>query len=183
MFDKTAMLRRRDALAQGISRSQLHREFLPVLHGVQVHRPVSSAMPIARQAAAALVLPDGFAFNHLAALDIFDLPLPFGFTTRREVHAIIAPTANQIRRPQIRVQRRALAPDEITVVNGMPVTTPARTFAGLAEILDEAARRERGSASPAATRWQVKVAGRVAVASAHRRPRATAPDPERAHLR
>jgi very-short-patch-repair endonuclease len=41
----------------------------------------------------------------------------------------------KLRRPGIQVHRIALAPDEITVVRGIPVTTPARTLFDLAAVL------------------------------------------------
>lgn len=44
---------------------------------------------------------------------------------------ITSPTPKQTRRPEIRLRTAPLRPDEVTLVDGLPVTTPARTIADL----------------------------------------------------
>lgn len=46
-------------------------------------------------------------------------------------HELTLPTRYQSTRPGVRVHRAALAPDDVTVVAGLPVTTAARTVADL----------------------------------------------------
>ena len=53
------------------------------------------------------------------------------------IHVTVSPTG-RVRRPGIRLHWRSLAADEVTTLDGLPITTPART------LLDLAARGLRG---------------------------------------
>ena len=67
-----------------------------------------------------------------------------------EIHVIIPPTASR-RRPGLRLHTNSLKPEETTTREGFPVTTAARTIAGLGmELVVQAIHEaiDRGLTSP-----------------------------------
>ena len=51
------------------------------------------------------------------------------------VHVIVPPSCSPQRRPWLRTTRSQLAPDDVTVVEGIPITTPMRTAFDCARLL------------------------------------------------
>jgi very-short-patch-repair endonuclease len=126
----------RDAAAQGISRSMLSSNFTRVLHGVHVHQSVELSLRVSC-AAAGLVLPTDATFSDLTALELLGLPLPFGTRESRPLDVTVSlPTDRPVGRG-VRGHRRDLRPADVTVIDGVRVTTAARTFVDLAPVLDE----------------------------------------------
>ena len=84
--------------------------------------------------------------SHESALTLYNLSdvLP------GEIHVIIPPTASR-RRPGLRLHTNSLKPEETTTREGFPVTTAARTIAGLGmELVVQAIHEaiDRGLTSP-----------------------------------
>ncbi len=109
-----------------------------------------------RAVAAVPGLPDGAVLSHVSAACLLDLPcweLPL---LRGPVHATRPRPGPAINRVQLAVRVGRLAPDETTLVDGVPVTTVARTLVDLgrwadlptAVICTDAALRE-GMVTPA----------------------------------
>lgn len=70
--------------------------------------------------------PEQGVISHRSAAAMFELGhLP------ADRHEFILPVRRQVRRPDIRIHRGQLAPNEWTTLRGLPVTWPARTVADL----------------------------------------------------
>jgi Protein of unknown function (DUF559) len=74
-----------------------------------------------------LALGAGAVVSHETAADAWDIRA----SASPIVHVSVGPGGRR-RRPGLRVHRRALAPDEITALRGLPITTPQRTLLDLA---------------------------------------------------
>ena len=127
----------RDAAALGITRSKLRSNYTRVLYGVHVHKSVAPSLG-ARCAAAALVLPYEATFCDLTAVELSGLPLPFGELQSWLLDVSVPPATDRPTGRGVRGHRRNLRPDEVIVIDGVRVTTAARTFTDLAARLDEA---------------------------------------------
>jgi hypothetical protein len=126
-----------EAAAQGISRGMLPTSFNRVLHGVHVHKSVEQSLEV-RCAAAGLVLPGDATFSDLTAIELLRLPLPYGVHESRLLDVTVSLLMGRPVGQGIRGHRRALSPEDVTVINGLRVTTAARTFVDNAATLDEA---------------------------------------------
>ncbi len=141
---------RAQLVALGLSSSAIGRRMrsgrLGVLHrGVYLVGPV--APPGAAEMAAVLATGEGAVVSHRSALHLWSgspSPLPAGAPCTMHgappggpappVDVTVA--ANRGRRPGIRVHRvPGLDPDERTLVEGIPVTTPARTLLDMAAVV------------------------------------------------
>ena len=80
--------------------------------------------------AAVTQLPPGAVVSHVSAAVLHGLPA-WGMALDR-VHVIRDGLSGGHRRPSLHVHVTPLSPDEITLVDGLPVTTVARTVADLA---------------------------------------------------
>jgi hypothetical protein len=94
--------------------------------------------PLVRLDALRAMLAPGVVFSDRTAAELHELWLP-GHGTDSAVHVTVSsPVPAQATGPQrreVRTHRRTLAPQEIGLVAGLPVTTPARTWCDLAEVL------------------------------------------------
>lgn len=122
---------RRQLLAIGVSRHAIDRR-LRHAHLRSVHAGVYQVGPVplprSREMAAVLAC-DGATVSHRTAAVLRDLapapaPTPLELT--------IPPGRHCGRRPGLRVHRRAIAGDEIERIDGIPVTSAARTLLDLA---------------------------------------------------
>lgn len=85
--------------------------------------------------AIALSLPTGAAFSHLTAAALWGLPLPLAQQTQRAVH-VTTPTGTRARRGRAIIgHQRALPADTVEKRHRLPLTSPARTFCDLSEVL------------------------------------------------
>ena len=111
------------AIMRRLERGQLH----PLHRGVYAvgHRVVSGR---GRWMAAVLAAGPGAVLSHRSAAGLWDLRA--GGLNRIDVTA-----PRERRRPGIEVHRARLAPDEVTEVDGIPVTTVGRTLLDLAAVL------------------------------------------------
>ena len=123
------------AIDSRIARGRLY----PVHRGVYAvgHRVIG---PIGLRWAAVLAIGDGAALSHGSAGDACGLRA----SASRTMHVTVTTRAGRSRRPGIRVHRRTLPADEFTTLDGLPITTPART------LIDLAASGLRGRALEAA---------------------------------
>ncbi len=120
-----------DAGVAGVADQRLRRgDLVAVTHGVHSLDRLDGD---ARLAAVALGMPAPFAYSHLTAARIWDLPLP-GWTDADERLHVIRPTSGaQVRRPGI-TGHRGLETRATTSARGLPVTTRAETWADLAAV-------------------------------------------------
>jgi very-short-patch-repair endonuclease/predicted transcriptional regulator of viral defense system len=123
----------RQLAALGLSASAIGRRIRggrlhPIHRGVYAvgHRAVGVA---GRRWAALLVVGDGAVISHATAGAAYDLRPGAGAA----VHVTLPGRAGRKRRPGIRVHRpELLRSDEVTTLDGLPITTPARTLLDLA---------------------------------------------------
>ena len=123
----------RELAALGLSRQAIERRIavgrlLPVHRGVYAvgHRILGAE---GRRWAAVLALGDEAFVSHGSAADAFDLRK----SAAREMHVTVRGRGGRKRHTGVRVHRpRALPDDEITDLDGLPITTPARTILDLA---------------------------------------------------
>ena len=100
----------------------------PLYRGVYAvgHRAVGVA---GRRWAAVLAVGDGAVISHATAAGAYDVRRSRGSV----IHVTLPGRAGRKRRPGIRVHRpELLLPDEVTTLDGLPITTPARTLLDLA---------------------------------------------------
>jgi len=83
-----------------------------------------------------MILPDRCAFSHLTAVQLLDLPTPFGFNGDSKVHVSIPVSANRVRRREIVAHRSGVPDGEIIEIDGLPATRPERAFVDLAAHFD-----------------------------------------------
>jgi predicted transcriptional regulator of viral defense system len=124
---------RRQLLIRGLSRHVVeHRVRTAQLRAVHagVYRVGPVASPLAREMAAALTC-EGSVVSHRSVAPLWRLstPQPDG-----EPVDLTHPD-RQGRRPGIRVYRSSLAADETTVLDGIPVTSVARTLIDLSRVM------------------------------------------------
>jgi predicted transcriptional regulator of viral defense system len=83
----------------------------------------------ARYLAAVLACGEGAVLSHASAAELWRLPCP----PERSVHVTVPGRGGRAARNGIVVHRAALPEDEMTKVDGIPVTTPVRTVIDLAD--------------------------------------------------
>jgi hypothetical protein len=103
-------------------------------------RPAADVADLAARCAALLnVFPPGTVIAGTSAARLHELWLPELPADRVEVIVPCRPALPRdiagSRRPEVRARRRTLQPDEVVVLDELPVTSPARTWCDLAELL------------------------------------------------
>jgi hypothetical protein len=123
----------RDARAAGISASRLRALDLALpSRGIRV--PRAAEQGLARRAAPYLALASEAVISHLSALALRGLPLPEALRHDVRLHLTVPPGGVQFRRRGVAGHRAALAPEDTETVDGVPVTSPARTFLDIAAL-------------------------------------------------
>lgn len=114
-----------DAIGRWVAGGRLHRLY----QGVYAvgHRDVSKE---GRWRAAVMASGDGAVLSHGSAAGLWELAADKG------IPHTTTPTGNRTRRG-LRIHQSSLPPDERTVRDGVPVTTPARTLLDLAATSDK----------------------------------------------
>lgn len=129
------------ALSQGITRSQLRSPRLqPVLRGV--HISADAHLDLATRADAALLAYPAAVLSHDTAAALYELPEPLLLREaprptrgdRSLLQLTVAPKGARPKRAGVRGHVRELDERDIQVVQGLVVTSPARTFLDLAEV-------------------------------------------------
>jgi very-short-patch-repair endonuclease len=112
------------AIATRLDRHQLH----PLHRGVYAVGHTALA-PLAREMAALLACGPGAVLSHWSAAWLWRL-----LELADDLVELTVPRSNR-RRPGLRVHRsRSLAPEDVRMLRGLPVTAPARTLLDLAEV-------------------------------------------------
>ncbi len=123
---------RADALAAGISPKQLRgSRFRRVFRGVYVRADVLDH-PLIRAQAALLLHPADAVASHFSAARVYGLPVP----AHALEHVTVTGAGDRTRVEGIRCHVARLEASEVVVVDGVPVSAPARMFVELASVLD-----------------------------------------------
>lgn len=119
----------------GITSKRLrHRSLIPLGRGIRAEGP-TAGLPLSVRVRPFIEVNERCAASHLTAAELLNLP------RRRkkgdsDMFDIIRPEdAAHLNRPHVIVHRMKLYDDEVTTVDGIPVTTPERTWLDLAEML------------------------------------------------
>lgn len=75
-----------------------------------------------------------FAFSHVTAAQLLEIPLPYAAEDDERLDIIRATTANRVRRDGVR-GHRGLEAREVVMVHGLPVVAPADTWVDLGELV------------------------------------------------
>ena len=134
----TGPLTRSVALASGlVERDLRHPGVVRLSRDTYLPRAMSGELR-ARLAAVLLNAPAGAVVSHRSAAELWGLSIPLQLPDGR-LH-LIAATGSAVRNRADRcIHRVPLDPDEITQLDGFPVTTPSRTWRDLAAVLSEPA--------------------------------------------
>lgn len=134
------LITRTQALATGLSSSAVGRlvesgDWLPVAAGV--YAPASSPTSWPRQVLAACLAVDGYA-SHRTAAALWGL----SGCRRGRIHVVVRHSRSACSPPATLHQSRVLPPADITTVDRIPVTRPARTLVDLAGCVPRPALEE-----------------------------------------
>lgn len=124
-----------EAAQAGVSPKRLrHRSLTALGKGIRSDGPTSE-LPLSARVRPFIEVNTRCAASHLTAAELLSLPRRL----RKEnpsMHHIIRPEGEaHLDRPHVIVHRMKLYEDEITTVQGIPVTTPERTWLDMAELL------------------------------------------------
>lgn len=120
-----------DAHSEGVSASRLRARDLSVpSRGVRVPRGVPQTL--AQRAQPYLKLAPRGVLSHATALRLRGLPLPAVCERDQRLHLTTPSDGAQMRRRGVAGHRAVLADSESETLNGVPVTSPARTFLDIA---------------------------------------------------
>ncbi|WP_448641381.1 DUF559 domain-containing protein [Geodermatophilus sp. URMC 63] len=135
----TGPLTRTAARAAGLNDRHLQQP--GVLHlSRDTYLPVSMAGDArARLAAVLLTAPPGAVASHRTAAALWGVEIPLQDRGDHRVDVTVPATGRAESRRDRRIHRLALEDDEVLRHEGMPVTTPARTWRDLAGVLQPAA--------------------------------------------
>jgi hypothetical protein len=126
-----AGMRRATALDNGVSDHQLRGPgFERLAYGKYALAGFSSAPERIR--AFVDCLPDGTVVSHVSALRLRGCQLPWELGKDKRLHVTVAPGRGYPQHPNIAPHRRQLNDGDRTSVDGVPVSTPERTFLDLA---------------------------------------------------
>src|SRR6476659_5052450 len=124
-----------EAAAAGVSLKRLRHQSLAALgRGIRVQIP-TPGLPLCVRVRPFIEVNERCAASHLTAAELGALPVRQPKEGPQMYHVIRPEGAAHLNRPHVIVHRMKLYDDEVTVLNGIPVTTPERTWLDLAEML------------------------------------------------
>jgi hypothetical protein len=124
-----------EAAHAGVSKKRLRHSSLKRLgKGIRADGSTSE-LPLNIRARPFIEVNERCAASHLTAAEILLLPRRRQKGTPEMFHVIRPEGAAHLNRPQVIVHRMKLFDDEVTVLDGIPITTPERTWLDLAELL------------------------------------------------
>ena len=124
-----------EAAAAGVSRKRLrHRSLAPLGRGIRSSDP-TPGLPLSVRVRPFIEVNERCAASHLTAAELGSLPARRQKEGPQMYHVIRPEGAAHLNRPHVIVHRMKLYDDEVTILNGIPVTTPERTWLDLAEML------------------------------------------------
>lgn len=129
---------RSGAAAAGISVKQLRqRDVVRLSRDTYLPREMADNLG-ARVTAVLMTAPDAAVLSHQTAASLWDLAIPM-LRDDGQVHLTVS-TGSAVRaRSDRAIHRSPLTPEEVTALDGFPITTPARTWRDLAAVLERPA--------------------------------------------
>ncbi len=128
----------RDAVGEGVSRYRLRQKDLAApFWGVRTAHEHSELLELCR--ALALRLPAASWYSHTTAARLFGIPLPRRLEHEPRLHVSVATGRRAVDAIDVIGHQVQLREHELTEISGVHVTTPARTWSDLAQLvaLDE----------------------------------------------
>lgn len=124
-----------EASRAGVTAKRLRHVSLTRLgKGIRSER-TTAERPLSLRVRPFIEINERCAASHLTAAELLLLPRRLQ-KEKADMHHIIRPEgAAHLNRPQVIVHRMKLYEDEVTTVDGIPVTTPERTWLDMAEML------------------------------------------------
>ncbi|WP_254678826.1 hypothetical protein [Arthrobacter sp. 24S4-2] len=124
-----------DAARAGVSRKRLrHRSLHRTGKGIRSASPTAE-LPLSIRVRPFIEVNERCAASHLTAAELLVLPRRRQKGSPDMFHVIRPEGEAHLNRPHVIVHRMKLFSDEVTTVNGIPVTTPERTWLDMAEML------------------------------------------------
>ena len=124
-----------EAAEAGVSRKRLrHRSLESLGRGIRSAGP-TSVLPLSVRVRPFIEVNERCAASHLTAAELGSLPARKAKEGPEMYHLIRPEGAAHLNRPHVIVHRMRLYEDEVTILDGIPVTTPERTWLDLAEML------------------------------------------------
>jgi len=102
--------------------------------GIRADGP-TAALPLRARVRPFIEVNERCAASHLTAAELHSLPQRRQDGPFEAFHLIRPEGAAHLDRPHVIVHRMKLFEDEVTTIDGIPVTTPARTWLDMAELL------------------------------------------------
>jgi hypothetical protein len=124
-----------DAARAGVSHKRLrHRSLHRLGKGIRSASPTAD-LPLSIRVRPFIEVNERCAASHLTAAELLVLPRRQQKGSPDMFHVIRPEGEAHLNRPHVIVHRMKLFSDEVTTVNGIPVTTPERTWLDMAEML------------------------------------------------
>lgn len=124
-----------EASRAGLTAKRLRHESLAALgRGIRSESPTAE-LPLSVRVRPFIEVNTGCAASHLTAAELLQLPRRLKKGTAQMYHVARQEGMAHLDRPHVTVHRMKLHEDEVTVVDGIPVTTPERTWLDMAEML------------------------------------------------
>lgn len=124
-----------EAAHAGVSLKRLrHRSVKTLGRGIRVQSP-TPGLPLSVRVRPFIEVNERCAASHFTAAELGSLPVRQQKGALPMYHVIRPEGAAHLNRPHVQVHRMKLYDDEVTLLDGIPITTPERTWLDLAEIL------------------------------------------------
>lgn len=124
-----------EAVRAGVSHKRLrHRTLHRLGKGIRSESPTAE-LPLTDRVRPFIEVNERCAASHLTAAEMLLLPRRQQKGTPEMFHVIRPEGSAHLNRPHVIVHRMKLYSDEVTTVDGIPVTTPERTWLDMAEML------------------------------------------------
>ncbi len=124
-----------EAARAGVSHKRLrHRSLHRLGKGIRSESPTAE-LPLSDRVRPFIEVNERCAASHLTAAEMLALPRRQQKGTPDMFHVIRPEGSAHLNRPHVIVHRMKLYSDEVTTVDGIPVTTPERTWLDMAEML------------------------------------------------
>lgn len=124
-----------EAARAGVSRRRLrHRNLHRLGRGIRAES-TTAELPLGVRVRPFIEVNEQCAASHVTAAELLALPRRRQNGTPEMFHIIRPEGSAHLNRPHVLVHRMRLYGDEIMVVDGIPVTTPERTWLDMAEML------------------------------------------------
>jgi hypothetical protein len=124
-----------NAARAGVSLKRLrHASLLRLGKGIRSGRPTAE-LPLSVRVRPFVEVNERCAASHLTAAELLVLPRRQQKGSPEMFHVIRPEGSAHLDRPQVIVHRMKLFSDEVTTMDGIPVTTPERTWLDMAESL------------------------------------------------